>query len=260
MTTWKEGNLLREAEESKTCWRWHSKEAFNIFGDKYVIALGAPNKNGKFRAYLKNSSHFNMEEYANFPSRKAAEEFAAKAGFDVEEDGEAYIARFYIVDCVEVDTEYGKCLVSKSFYNNYKEKLEWLKLDKSEQKRLIADNFKQDLKDNLCKRIKNSYDRYDGDFARAKSFIKTLIKEQGRDEAAKVVDRIVLGKDDDISWGPGRALVYYMTFYYPEKLDEVFSDESKIADKMIELMKAGILKAHTSYKRSYLRGLDPKFL
>ena len=130
MATWKESNFLKKLAESEvTYWRWHTDPYNGSFKDKDVICLASPNKDGKFRAKLTNGS-FPVKDggYATFTSREDAEDFAAKAFPGV--SGEAYkvvnrgSAKNTSKNYIEVETEYGLCLVPEIFVASYIHKID----------------------------------------------------------------------------------------------------------------------------------------
>lgn len=246
MTTWKENNLLREAEEKRVYWRWCNKKPS---GDRMVIALGVPNKKNEFKVLLRNSSHLARQEFATFTTREDAEAFAAKAFPG--EDGEAYIAKGDL-DYVEVDTTFGKCLVSRRFYDLYEERLEWNKLNDDEKRDHAVKSFRQDIEED-CKSTRDAYIAYlggaDNIFSSAKRIISNTIRNGGVEVAEKFINNFVQSRT--FSPEPVTALIYYMTYYQPEEMEEVFSDKDKIFNRVIDMLKNRNIKVNSAFKREY---------
>lgn len=243
MKTWRENNLLRE----HTYWRWQNQ---NSFGDKMVIALGVPNKKNEFKVLLRNRSHLTRQECATFNTREDAEAFAAKAFPGVE--GKAYISKSEVVDYVEVDTTFGKCLVSRGFYDLYEERLEWNKLSNDEKRDRSVKSFKQKIERD-CESMSDTYIAYlDGAnnvFSHAKSKISNIIKKNGIEEAERFVNDFT--QCGNFSPEPVTALIYYMTYYQPEEMKDVFSDKDKIFNRVMNMVKNGTIKVNRDLKREY---------
>ena len=226
MTTWKENNLLREAEEPKVYWRWHTGIINKVFKDKLVIALGAPRED-KFNVLLRNSSTFRDQEYATFNTREEAEEFAAKAFPN--EDGEAYPTKSNL-NYYEVDTKFGKCLASEKFFGKYAHRISNLNINQDEA---LALRFKADLREK-CRQACASSDYFVGHLAAIPYEIESLIDTEGKEVAEKVVQRHMKYLD------PAMATLNAAAFYYPEDLKEVYGPED-LLELVIKYLKEGIV-------------------